>query len=61
MKELGHGKEYRYSHDGEGNFIDQEFLPEGLHGTSFYRPGDNPREREYAAFLDKLWKGKYGN
>ncbi|MEZ4740429.1 MAG: replication-associated recombination protein A [Flavobacteriales bacterium] len=59
MKELGHGKEYKYSHDGEGNFVDQEFLPEGLLGTSFYRPGDNPREREYAAFLEKLWKGKY--
>lgn len=59
MKELGHGKEYKYSHDGEGNFVDQEFLPEGLHGTSFYCPGDNPREREYAALLEKLWKGKY--
>lgn len=60
MKQLDYGKAYRYSHDGEGNFIDQEFLPEGLSGTIFYSPGDNPREREYAALLAKLWKGKYG-
>jgi len=59
MKELDYGKGYQYSHDGAGNFIDQEFLPEAISGTRFYSPGDNPREREYAAMLDKLWKGKY--
>lgn len=59
MKQLDYGKAYKYSHDGEGNFIDQEFLPEALSGTTFYAPGDNPREREYAALLAKLWKGKY--
>lgn len=59
MKELDYGKGYQYSHDGAGNFVDQEFLPEAISGTRFYSPGDNPREREYAAMLDKLWKGKY--
>lgn len=59
MKELDYGKGYQYSHDGAGNFIDQEFLPDAISGTRFYSPGDNPREREYAAMLDKLWKGKY--
>lgn len=59
MKELDYGKGYQYSHDGAGNFIDQEFLPEAISGTRFYSPGDNPREREYAVMLDKLWKGKY--
>lgn len=60
MKDLGYGKAYQYSHDGAGNFLDQEFLPEAISGTAFYQPGDNPREREYAALLDRLWKGKYG-
>ncbi|HRH70069.1 MAG TPA: replication-associated recombination protein A [Flavobacteriales bacterium] len=60
MKELGHGKGYHYSHDGENNFVDQEFLPKEISGTVFYEPGDNPREREYAAFLEQRWKGKYG-
>ncbi|MBX2973511.1 MAG: replication-associated recombination protein A [Flavobacteriales bacterium] len=60
MKQLDYGRDYQYSHEGEGNFIDQEFLPEALSGTAFYEPGNNPREREYAALLAKLWKGKYG-
>ena len=60
MKDLGHGKDYSYSHDGEGNFTDQEFMPEALRGKSFYRPGANPREQEHAALITKLWKGKYG-
>jgi len=60
MKKLDYGKEYQYSHDGEGNFIDQEFLPDKLSGTRFYAPGNNPKEREFGVLLDKLWKGKYG-
>ncbi len=59
MKDLGHGKGYLYSHEGEGNFMDQEFMPEALAGKAFYRPGANPKEREYAAQLQRLWKGKY--
>ena len=59
MKELGHGKDYQYSHDGENNFVDQEFLPKEISGTTFYEPGNNAREREYAAFLEQRWKGKY--
>lgn len=59
MKELGHGKDYQYSHVGENNFVDQEFLPKEISGTAFYQPGDNPREREFAAFLEQRWKGKY--
>ncbi len=59
MKQLDYGKDYRYSHDGVGNFIAQEFMPEKLAGTVFYEPGDNPREQEYRAMLRRLWNGKY--
>ncbi|HNU57946.1 MAG TPA: replication-associated recombination protein A [Flavobacteriales bacterium] len=59
MKELDYGKEYKYSHDGEGNFIDQEFLPEALSGTAFYKPGDQAKEQEHRALIARLWKGKY--
>jgi putative ATPase len=59
MKDLGHGKDYKYSHDGPGNFEEQEFLPEALSGTTFYRPGVNQREQEHAALLARLWKDKY--
>ena len=59
MKDLGHGAGYRYSHDSPGGFNDQEFLPEALAGTRFYHPGDNGKEKEFAAYLQRVWGGKY--
>ena len=59
MKNLDYGKNYKYAHDFEGNFVEQEFMPAGLEGTKFYVPGDNPREDEVARRLERLWKGKY--
>ncbi len=60
MKNLDYGKGYRYAHDYSEGFIEQEYLPEGLSGTSFFNPGDTAREAELRAFLKKRWKGKYG-
>ncbi len=60
MKDLGYGKEYKYSHDFEGNFINQEFLPEELENTKFYDPGQNPRENELRKYLQSKWGKKYG-
>ncbi len=60
MKELGYGHQYKYAHDYEHNFAEQEFLPGALSGTAFYRPGDNPREKELNERLRFLWKSKYG-
>ena len=51
MKNMDYGKGYQYSHLGEGNFIDQEYLPEKLAGTKFYDPGNNTRENELRKFL----------
>lgn len=60
MKRLGYGKNYKYAHSFEGNFTEQEFLPEEIKGTAFYDPGKNPREEELRKFLRNLWKDKYG-
>jgi putative ATPase len=59
MKKLGYGKNYKYAHDYERNFVEQEFLPEELSGTMFYDPGKTPREEELRKFLRSLWKDKY--
>jgi putative ATPase len=59
MKKLGYGKDYKYAHSFEGNFTEQEFLPEKIKGTAFYEPGKNPREEELRKFLKFLWKEKY--
>ncbi|MFS8616757.1 MAG: replication-associated recombination protein A [Solitalea sp.] len=60
MKSLDYGKDYKYAHGYEGNFADQEFLPEKLSGTTLFEPGANARERDLRNWLNKLWKGKYG-
>ena len=59
MKRMGYGKNYKYAHDYEKNFTEQEFLPDKIAGTSFYVPGKNPREEEMRRFLKNLWKDKY--
>jgi putative ATPase len=60
MKNIGYGKDYKYAHDYENNFVDLEFLPEKLSGKKFYDPQDNARENELRARLKALWKKKYG-
>ena len=59
MKELGYGDAYKYAHDHSNNFIDQEFLPEEIKGTTFYDPGNNTRENGLREFLKQRWKDKY--
>jgi putative ATPase len=60
MKELDYGKEYKYAHDYEGNFVKQEFLPKELENSKIYSPGQNTRETAILDFLKKRWKDKYG-
>ncbi|MGQ9621445.1 MAG: replication-associated recombination protein A [Bacteroidales bacterium] len=59
MKDLGYGKEYKYAHDFEGNFVKDNFLPAELKGTLFYEPGENLREIEIRKRLASLWKDFY--
>ncbi len=59
MKELGYGDEYLYSHNYANNFAEQEYLPEEIKNTAFYKPGDNVRENELRTFLKNRWKDKY--
>jgi putative ATPase len=60
MKELGYGEEYQYSHSYENNFSEQEYLPDEIKNTAFYKPGNNARENEMRTFLKNRWKDKYG-
>ncbi len=59
MKDLGYGAEYKYAHNYEGNFVEQDFLPEEMRGRIFYTPSENAREREYRTALLKMWKNRY--
>jgi len=60
MKDLSYGKNYQYSHLGENNFLEQEYLPEHIKNTALYQPQKNAREQEIKKFLSERWKGKYG-
>lgn len=59
MKDLGYGQDYLYPHDYDGSFVQQEYLPEELSGTNFYKPGANQREEKLKAYLTRLWGNKY--
>lgn len=60
MKKLDYGKDYKYAHSYENNFIQMEFLPEEIKNTLLYNPGKNAREEELRKFLKERWKEKYG-
>ncbi|MFZ6052740.1 replication-associated recombination protein A [Halocola ammonii] len=59
MQDLGYGENYKYSHNYEGNFKDQEFMPEELSGKKIYQPGNNKREEGLLASLKAMWKNRY--
>ena len=59
MKELGYADGYRYAHDFDGHFVDQEFLPETLSGRVFYRPQKNAQEGRLKAYLLACWPKYY--
>lgn len=59
MKELGYGKGYKYSHDFPGNFVQQDFLPEEIAGTNFFRAGSSPKEKEIEQKIAELWGQRY--
>ena len=60
MKELGYGEDYKYAHDYKNQFIEQEFLPEEIKGTTLYQPGENQKEKSIRDFLKSRWNKKYG-
>jgi len=59
MKDLNYGKEYKYAHSYEGNFVNQDFLPEEINEAKFYEPGNNATEKKIYDELKKKWNNKY--
>jgi putative ATPase len=59
MKDLGYGDDYKYAHNYSNNFVDIEFLPEEIKGTTFYQPSEYSREKELKEFLKQRWNDKY--
>ena len=60
MKQMDYGKDYKYAHNYENNFVLQDFLPTEISGKRFYSPQKNAREEEIRKFLKERWKEMYG-
>lgn len=60
MKNIGYGKDYKYAHSYQNNFVDLDFLPDAVRGTKLYEPGNNARENEAKEKLKKQWGNRYG-
>lgn len=61
MKTLGYSKGYKYSHDYDGNFAEQQYLPDQIKDTVFWKPQDNPSENRMKERMEHLWNRKYSD
>jgi putative ATPase len=57
MKEIGYGENYKYAHSYDGNFVEQDFLPENIKKERFYHPQNNATESKILERL-RAWWGK---
>ena len=58
MKDLNYGKEYKYAHDFDDNFAEQQYLPDELKDKIYYLPSENGKEMDFKKRLRDLWKNK---
>lgn len=58
MENLGYGEEYKYGHDFEKNFVEQQYLPDGLKNRVYYRPTENGVEKSIRSRLNAWWKSR---
>ncbi|NLG87383.1 MAG: replication-associated recombination protein A [Firmicutes bacterium] len=54
-KKLGIGQDYKYPHDYDNNFVQQEYRPQGVANRAYYLPTDNGTEQEIKARLQRWW------
>ena len=53
-RELGIGGGYKYPHDFENDYVEQQYLPDELVGTKYYEPKERGNEKNLKAFLEQL-------
>jgi putative ATPase len=61
MKESGYGKNYKYPHDYDNNFVEENYLPGELRNAQYYYPTQNGQEKSIKERLSQYWgrKKKY--
>jgi putative ATPase len=58
MAEIGYGIDYKYPHDFDGHFVEQQYLPDGLKGLRLWEAQNNPAETKLKDYLNKHWKDR---
>lgn len=58
MKDLGYHKNYKYAHDFDNHFVEENYLPDELKTKQFYFPTENGQEKRLKEWLKFLWKTK---
>jgi putative ATPase len=59
MKEIGYGKDYKYAHAYEGNFVEQDFLPKKIKKERLYHPQNNQTEIKILERLKRWWGERF--
>lgn len=54
MADLGYAQGYKYAHDFPGNVVAQQFLPDEMKGTTYYKPYGNGAEKKIIEYME--WK-----
>jgi len=55
MKSIGYGKEYKYPHEFENNFTQQDYFPTEMKKTLYYFPTENGQEKNLRDTLMQIW------
>jgi len=58
MKEIGYSKNYKYAHDFNNHFVEENYFPDEMKNKQFYFPTENGQEKKLKEWLKFLWKTK---
>ncbi|HUI33584.1 MAG TPA: replication-associated recombination protein A [Dysgonamonadaceae bacterium] len=59
MKEMDYGRDYKYAHDFENNFVEDNYFPKELRKKKFWEPQNNASENRIKEWMRRLWKDRY--
>ena len=55
MSGMGYGKGYRYAHEYEGHFTQQDYLPPSVQDRRYFQPTTEGQEKEIKERLESWW------
>ncbi len=59
MKDLGYGNNYKYAHSYEGNFVNQQYLPDQIKNERIWKAGNSQQEASMLERLRKWWGKRF--